>query len=179
MARGRWVKPELWSDDRVTLCTYPARLLFIASLNFADDCGGLDRSAKQLKRQAFPEDEIEVEPLIQELLQCGLLIEYAVDGKPYLHVRNFLKHQKIQHKSLPRVPPYLKGMIPVSSYNGSGIGSVSPQYQTSSESLSSFSSVKKENPKKPDDLKIVSPERKAIEEEFSKLGGRLPNEATG
>ena len=83
-----------------------ARLLFIACWNFSDDHGGLDRSAKQLKAQAFPYDSIDCEPLVQELLNVGLLIEYAVGGKTYLHISGFRKHQKVEKPAKPRIPLY-------------------------------------------------------------------------
>lgn len=106
MARLRTVKPEFWTDERVGEVSVTARLLFIATWNFADDHGGLDRSAKQLKAQAFPYDNIDCEPLIQELLEVGLLIEYEVGGKKYLHINGFKKHQKVEKPAKPRVPLY-------------------------------------------------------------------------
>ena len=106
MARVRTVKPEFWTDRRVGECSVSARLLFIAALNFADDEGGLDRSAKQLKAQAFPYDNIDCEPLVQELLSVGLLIEYEVGGDKYLHIKNFRKHQRIDKPQKARIPVY-------------------------------------------------------------------------
>ncbi len=106
MARIRTVKPEIWTDERVGECSIPARLLFIATWNFADDHGGLDRSAKQLKAQAFPYDNIDCEPLVQELLNAGLLVEYESGGKKYLHIRGFRKHQKNEKPAAPRFPLY-------------------------------------------------------------------------
>jgi hypothetical protein len=106
VARLRTVKPEFWTDERVGEVSVTARLLFIATWNFADDHGGLDRSAKQLKAQAFPYDNIDCEPLIQELLQVGLLLEYEVDGKKYLHINGFRKHQKVEKPAKPRIPLY-------------------------------------------------------------------------
>lgn len=106
MARLRTVKPEYWTDEHVGQCSMPARLLFIGTWNFADDHGGLSRSAKQLKAQIFPYDNIDCEPLIQELLNAGLLVEYEVDGKKYLHVRGFRKHQKVEKPAAPRIPKY-------------------------------------------------------------------------
>jgi hypothetical protein len=106
LARIRTIKPEYWTDERVGECSVSARLLFIATWNFADDEGGLERSAKQLKAQAFPYDQIECEPFIQELLQVGLLVEYEVDGKKYLHIKGFGTHQKIEKKARPRFPVY-------------------------------------------------------------------------
>lgn len=106
MARIRTVKPEYWTDERVGECSVSARLLFIATWNFADDHGGLDRSAKQLKAQAFPYDNVDCEPLVQELLNIGLLIEYEVEGKKYLHIKGFRTHQKVEKPAKPRVPLY-------------------------------------------------------------------------
>jgi hypothetical protein len=106
MARIRTIKPDFWTDDRVGECSVSARLLFVATWNFADDHGGLDRSAKQLKAQAFPYDNIDCEPLVQELLQARLLIEYEVDGKKYLHIKGFRTHQKVEKPAKPRVPLY-------------------------------------------------------------------------
>lgn len=106
MARLRTVKPEYWTDELVGQCSIAARLLFVGTWNFADDYGGLARSAKQLKAQVFPYDNIDCEPLIQELLAVGLLIEYEVDGKKYLHIRGFKKHQKVEKPAAPRIPKY-------------------------------------------------------------------------
>jgi hypothetical protein len=106
MARVRTVKPEFWTDRRVGECSPSARLLFIAAWNFADDEGGLDRSAKQLKAQAFPYDNLDCEPLVQELLNAGLLIEYQVGGEKYLHIKNFRKHQRIDKPQKARIPIY-------------------------------------------------------------------------
>lgn len=106
MARIRTVKPDFWTDAAVGECSVSARLLLIASLNFADDYGGLDRSAKQLKAQAFPYDNIDCEPLVQELIRNGLFVEYEVNGRKYLHIKGFRKHQKVENPAKPRIPLY-------------------------------------------------------------------------
>jgi hypothetical protein len=112
MARIRTIKPEFWTDERVGECSVSARLLFIACWNFSDDYGGLDRSAKQLKAQAFPYDAIDCEPLVQELLNVGLLVEYTAGGKTYLHINGFRKHQKVEKPAKPRIPLYEESMKP-------------------------------------------------------------------
>lgn len=73
---------------------------------FADDEGNLERSAKQLKGQAFPHDRLEVEPLLAELINHELVVEYQVDGKKLLHIKGFKKHQRINRPSPPRFPAY-------------------------------------------------------------------------
>lgn len=132
MARIRTIKPEFWTDERIGELSVTARLLFIATWNVADDHGGLDRSAKQLKAQAFPYDNIDCEPLIQELLQAGRLVEYEAGGKKYLHIKGFRTHQKVEKPSKNRVPLYEENATahrgltedsPTSS--GSSLGSLS------------------------------------------------------
>lgn len=98
------MKPEFWSDDKITECSLSARLLFIGTWNFADDAGNLERSAKQIKARVFPADQVDCEPLIQELITHGLLTEYSVSEKKYLHIQNFAKHQKINRPSAPHCP---------------------------------------------------------------------------
>jgi hypothetical protein len=106
MARIRTIKPDFWTDDDITECSLSARLLFIGIWNFADDAGNLDRSAKQIKARVFPVDNVDCEPLIQELITQGLLIEYSVNAVKYLHIPGFTKHQVINRPSKPSVPAY-------------------------------------------------------------------------
>jgi hypothetical protein len=106
MARIRTIKPDFWTDEKLTECSVTARLLFIATWNFADDQGNLDRSPKQLKARAFPIDNIDCEPLLQELMAQGVLIEYSVNDKKYLHIQKFKDHQVINRPSKPSCPLY-------------------------------------------------------------------------
>lgn len=104
MARIRTVKPEFWTDERLTECSLSARLLFIGMLNFADDNGNLAYSAKRLKMQVFPADSIDTQPLLDELLTHGMLMEYSVKGEKFLHIKGFLKHQVINRPSATAIP---------------------------------------------------------------------------
>ncbi|WP_426355645.1 hypothetical protein ACN9MD_09630 [Stenotrophomonas maltophilia] len=104
MARIRSIKPEMWTDERLTECSLSARLLFIGLLNFADDNGNQVYSAKRIKMQVFPADNIETQPLIEELITHGLLIEYSVSGEKYLNIKGFKKHQVINRPSKTDIP---------------------------------------------------------------------------
>lgn len=106
MARIRTIKPDFWTSEALSECSLSARLLFIGTWNFADDAGNLERSSKRLKMQIFPGDNLEIEPLIQELITHGLLIEYSVSGKKYMHIPGFRDHQVINRPSKPSCPPY-------------------------------------------------------------------------
>jgi hypothetical protein len=104
MARIRTIKPEFWTDERLTECSMSARLLFIGMWNFADDNGNLEYSAKRLKMQIFPADSIDTQPLLNELLTHGMLIEYSVSGEKLLHIKGFRKHQVINRPSATKIP---------------------------------------------------------------------------
>lgn len=106
MARIRTIKPDFWTSEALSECSVSARLLFIGTWNFADDFGNLERSSKRIKMQIFPADTLDVEPLIQELITHGLLIEYSVSDKKYLHIPGFKDHQVINRPSKPTCPLY-------------------------------------------------------------------------
>lgn len=111
MARIRTIKPEFWTDGQIVECSSNARLLFIGTWTFADDLGNLDRSSRQLKMQIFPGDNIDCEPLIQELLVHGLLVEYSSNDKLFLHIPTFKKHQRIDRPGPARCPKFDESMI--------------------------------------------------------------------
>jgi hypothetical protein len=106
MARIRTIKPDFWTDEKLTECSLSARLLFIGTWNFADDNGNLDRSSKQIKARVFPLDNLDCEPLILELLDKELLVEYKDEDRLYLHIQGFNKHQLINRPSKPQCPLY-------------------------------------------------------------------------
>jgi hypothetical protein len=106
VARIRTIKPEFWTDERIGSITPIARLLFIGLWNFADDYGNVQNSPKQIKAQVFPFDNLSVEPMLIELIENALLVEYEVDSRKYLHIKNFSKHQRVDRPSNPSLPLY-------------------------------------------------------------------------
>ncbi len=97
MARIRTIKPEFWASEQIVECSTNARLLFVGMWNFCDDDGRHKASFKNLKAQVFPADNIDVEPLVGELIQQDLVIEYERQGVRYWQVTGW-KHQRIDRK---------------------------------------------------------------------------------
>ena len=98
MARIRTIKPEFWTSEQVVECSPIARLLFIGMWNFCDDDGNHPASAKSIKMQVFPGDDIstsDIDAMLSELSENGLIIEYAAGDKKYWHVTGW-HHQKIE-----------------------------------------------------------------------------------
>jgi hypothetical protein len=104
MARIRTIKPEFWTDEKVVELSPLARLLFVGIWNFVDDFGRVEFSSARLKMQIFPADSLEVSPLLQEIENVGLIILYDVDGKRYLQVTNFRKHQAVKPDAKEKHP---------------------------------------------------------------------------
>lgn len=98
MARIRSIKPEFWSSEQVMECSPMARLMFIGLWNFCDDAGNHVASAKTIKAEIFPGDDIsstDVQGLLDELSSNSLIAFYTNDSKDFLHVTGWKKHQKI------------------------------------------------------------------------------------
>jgi hypothetical protein len=112
MPRIRTIKPEFWTSPQVVHVPVPARLLFIGTWNFADDNGNLQHDAEKLKLQVFPADEIDVAPLLDSLIAHGLLTEYSVSGRRYLHIPGFRDHQVINRPSRGAYPLPPDGDVP-------------------------------------------------------------------
>jgi hypothetical protein len=96
MARIRTIKPELWTDPEFVECSAMARILFVASLNFASDYGVLPDKPKQLKMQCLAGDSVDIDALIGELIEHDFYIRrHAPDGAKVLVIRTFCAHQRV------------------------------------------------------------------------------------
>lgn len=101
MPRIRTIKPEFCTSEQVAECSTTARLLFVCMWCFCDDAGRHPSSAKRLKMECFPGDsftEGDIQQMIAELIEAGLLVEYAWEGKLYLQVTGW-HHQRIEKAS--------------------------------------------------------------------------------
>jgi hypothetical protein len=122
MARIRSIKPEFWTNERVMECSMNARLLFIGMWNFADDLGRLALSARTIKAQILPSDDISSENIlgmVGELLRNGLVLKYEVEGREYLQIVGW-QHQRIDKPQPGKFP------APVNGYSKNDPGMVAP-----------------------------------------------------
>ena len=113
MARIRTVKPEFWTSEQVMDCSPTARLAFIGMWNFCDDAGIHQASAKTLKAEIFPADDMlagDVQVLVDELKANGLIVEYEVAGKAYWQVTGWY-HQKIEKPNFKHPKPEIRQQI--------------------------------------------------------------------
>lgn len=108
--RIRTIKPEFWRSDDITRLSREHRLLFIGLWQYVDDNGvGID-DYRQIAAELFAleDDQNDVRTFIREglaTLSRGLLIyRYEIDGRHYLQVRNFKRHQRVDKPNKPRYP---------------------------------------------------------------------------
>jgi len=109
MARIRSIKPEFWSDEKLSECSLSARLTFIGLWTFADDEGRLDFQPSRLRMQVYPCGTVSIEQLreyLGELTERSLIRFYEVDGREYLDIPNFTKHQKINRPTPSKLPKF-------------------------------------------------------------------------
>jgi hypothetical protein len=107
MARIRTIKPEFFTSEQVADCSPTARLLFVGLWCFCDDGGVHPASAKRLKMELFPGDDMTEEAvlsLVSELTDVGLLSEYSAQGKKWWAVTGW-HHQKIEKPNFRYPPP--------------------------------------------------------------------------
>lgn len=107
-ARIRSIKPELWSDERVGVLSFPARLLFVGLITMADDEGRLRALPAGILGHVFPYDREAPKRLdgwLSEVERSGMLVRYEHDGFPYVAFRNWARHQRPNRPSDSVLPP--------------------------------------------------------------------------
>ncbi|MFA5499464.1 MAG: hypothetical protein WC404_00115 [Candidatus Omnitrophota bacterium] len=105
MARKRQIDPVFPFEKEIAALSIPARYLYILSWCQMDDTNGvLPYDSFFLKRQIFPEENIDVEALLQELMSQKRLLPFEAEGKKWLWCPNLLKHQVINHVSKKKYP---------------------------------------------------------------------------
>jgi len=101
----RYVKPTFWTDSRMVRLSRDARLFYIGTWNFAMcDKGHLEDDPVQLKMQIFPADNIDVEPLMDELVALGRLVRITDGETTWLQIGKLEPHQKTDPRWTPRCP---------------------------------------------------------------------------
>jgi hypothetical protein len=117
MGRIRSIKPEFPQSEMIGRLSRDARLLFIQLWTVLDDDGRARASSRMLASLLYPYDDDApalIDGWLRELEAQGAVRLYVIDGKHYLDVPKWLKHQKIDHPSKSKIPPYSKNAREVS-----------------------------------------------------------------
>lgn len=107
MARARNLKPGFFRNADLVELSFEYRLLFQGLWILADREGRLEDRPKQIKMEIFPADSVDVNNGLNALQDIGVIVRYEVDGKKYIQVVNFRKHQN-PHKDerASSIPPH-------------------------------------------------------------------------
>jgi hypothetical protein len=121
MPRIRYLKPEFFTDEDLAELKFETRLAFAGLWCYADKAGRLEDRPKYLKAMIFPYDNIDIEKQLSILSEpkhgngTPFVIRYKIEGKKYIQILSWDKHQKPHHteadSKIPPGPPLIiKGM---------------------------------------------------------------------
>lgn len=105
MSRARNIKPSFFVNDDLAEVDPFGRLLFIGLWTIADREGRMEDRPKRIKAEILPYDSCDVDALLNELQSHGFIIRYESDGKRYIQVINFKKHQNPHIKEAESIIP--------------------------------------------------------------------------
>lgn len=101
MARARNIKPALFKNEVLGVADPMLTLLFEGLWLLADREGRLEDRPLRIKGELFPYREgLDMEALLGWLATNGFIVRYQVDGKRYIEIDNFVKHQN-PHRNEP------------------------------------------------------------------------------
>ena len=92
--RARNIKPGFFHNEDLVECEPLTRLLFVGLWCYADREGRFEWRPKKIKLEVLPEDDCNIDKLLNELLEKDLISKYSLNGKDYAYIPTFLKHQK-------------------------------------------------------------------------------------
>ncbi len=100
--RARNIKPGIFSNEVLADAPIEARYLFVGLWCLADREGLLEYRPRRIAAAIFPYDrEVDTERLIDALARLhdtdgnpAFIVRYEAEGRQYLQILNFLKHQR-------------------------------------------------------------------------------------
>lgn len=99
MARIRTIKPEFWSDEKLSILDPLTRLVYLGLISQADDAGRLVDGVKQLDGMLFPSTDDTCRESLEILARLSRILRYvAPSGQHLIQIVNW-HHQKIAHPS--------------------------------------------------------------------------------
>lgn len=105
MARARNIKPGFFRNADLVELPFHTRLIFIGLWTLSDREGRLEDRPKQIKMEVMPADNVDCNASLDELQSIGVIERYEVDGKRYIQIINFGKHQNPHRDEKPSTIP--------------------------------------------------------------------------
>ena len=106
MSRARNIKPGFFSNEDLAEIDPIGRLLFIGLWTLADREGRLEDRPKRIKAEILPYDNCDVDSLLNDLQSYGFIKRYSAQGKKYMQIVTFSKHQNPHpNEKKSEIPP--------------------------------------------------------------------------
>lgn len=105
MGRIRSTHPDQWTDEAFVSCSPLARLFGLALRNIADDNGIFPWKPMQLRWQLLPNDNVDANELLCELLDTNQVMRFDADDGTFGMIRNFARFQSPQRPSFKYPTP--------------------------------------------------------------------------
>lgn len=100
----RSLHPGFFSDAKVCALSFQARLLWQGLWCFADDYGRGPWLPKAIEGAIFPRDEVDIQTLMFEVVDQGLVELYGVDGETFYAIPRWDDYQSPKYKAKTSVP---------------------------------------------------------------------------
>src|SRR5579862_2146867 len=108
MSRIRSVKPEWLEDEKLAACSDAARVLSVGLILLADDQGRGRGNPSYLASQVWtyhPRESLaRASEALDELVSIHFVTLYEVNLERLYQIRNWARHQKVDHPAKPRLP---------------------------------------------------------------------------
>lgn len=102
--RIRSIKPEVLDDEIAARLSDTAWRLWVSSWVLADDHGNLRAGESYLAANVWQDTSREVARFLHEVIDGGFFEPYAVRGQRYVHIKGWVKHQRVDNAGKARVP---------------------------------------------------------------------------
>jgi len=111
MARARNIKPALFKNEVLGVADPLLTILFEGLWVLADREGRLEDRPLRIKAEIFPYREgIDIQAMLNWLDESGFVMRYTCEGKQYIQVNNFEKHQNPhKNEAASEIPAFSDG----------------------------------------------------------------------
>lgn len=106
--RKRDLAPGFFKNPELVELPYEYRILFAGLWCLADRDGLLEDRAKAIRMEVFPADDVDCEAGLHALAGKHQIVRYEVEGRAYIWIPGFARHQHPHPKErASTIPPYL------------------------------------------------------------------------
>ena len=115
MPRIRALKIGFFQNEDLSEFSFAHRLLFAGLWIIADKAGRLEYRPKRIKAALFPYNRLDIVKMIDDLSRGSdpFLVQYEVEGRRYIAIPNWNKHQRPHHTEAASELPDINGALTV------------------------------------------------------------------